>query len=115
MRIKFQKTMNIVSELLAYCHNHHYGTAEYHLDITQKSDSVTLVLKASPESITTEQLDFLRTALSAPRQRETEQQFWELIGETETASELTLIGMLCDEAYVEYVDNILTIKLTRHD
>ena len=113
MKIKFQKTMNIASELLAYCHQH--GATEFHLDIKETEGAVSLELRASPETLTEDQLEVLTNSLNAPRQREVEQQFWELIGETDATSELSLTGMLCDDAEVEYANNILTIRLTRLD
>ncbi|MCL2200690.1 MAG: hypothetical protein FWB75_01900 [Oscillospiraceae bacterium] len=113
MKIKFQKTMNIVSELLSYCQLH--GAKEYHLDIKEEDGAVTLLMRACPELITDSEFEFLKTALSAPRQRDVEQQYWELVGESDVDSELTLIGMLCDEAKVEYADSVLTIWLKRLD
>jgi len=113
MKIKFQKTMNIASELLAYCH--HHGAKEFHLDIMEGNNSVKMVMRACPEDLSPDELDYLKTALSTPRQREVEQGFWELIGESEDYSELQLLGMLCDDADVDYTDRILTVSLSRHD
>ena len=110
---KFEKTMKIASELLSYCH--HFGATEYHLDVLDKDDCAIIVIKASPDDIPDAELDRLRTALSAPRQRDVEQGYWELIGESEDFFELTLLGMLCDDAVVGYEDNVLTITLKRYD
>ena len=113
MKTKFEKVTAITSELLSYCHQ--YGASEFHIDISEEIGSVTLVIGTSTESISDVELESLRQCLSAPRQREVEQDYWELIGGTESSSELTLIGMLCDEACVEYDGRRLTITLTRHD
>ncbi|MCL2226790.1 MAG: hypothetical protein FWB97_04070 [Oscillospiraceae bacterium] len=113
MKTKFQKTMNIASELLAYCHQH--GAKEFHLDVMEGSGSVSLTMRASPEDVTDEQLEYLKTALSAPRQREVEQDYWELMGGSEGSSELTLLGMLCDESEVDYKNDTLTITIKRYD
>jgi len=113
MKTKFEKIMKITSELLSYCH--HYGAKEFHFDISEEKDAVALSLQARPEDLSEKELDYLKTALSAPRQREVEQDYWELIGESGNNSELTLIGMLCDDAEVIYENRILTITLKRHD
>ena len=114
MKIKFQKIMNIASELLAYCQNH--GATEFHLNIKEVPGAVTLSIKAVSETITKDELEFLEAALSTPRQREVEQAFWELIGETDNNPELQLVGMLCDEAIINYDDlGTLTIELKRLD
>ncbi|MCL2392692.1 MAG: hypothetical protein FWC66_08845 [Oscillospiraceae bacterium] len=113
MRIKFEKTMKIASELLSYCHR--MGASEFHLDITEGNHAVSLVIRAKPEHITIEAMERLRIALEAPRQREIEQDYWELMGEVEGSSEMTLLGMLCDETSVVYEGDELTITLVRYD
>jgi len=113
MKTNFEKIMRIASELLSYCH--HYGATEFHLDIKEERSSVMLVLRACPDDIPDNKLELLRTCLSAPRQRDVEQDYWELMGESCNSSEMTLVGMLCDDAIVEYEDKVLTITLKRHD
>jgi len=111
MKINFEKSMKIASELLSYCHNH--GAAEFHLDIKLDSDKTIYLIKADALNLTESERERLDRLLNAPRQREVEQDYWELIGETEDSCELTLIGMLTDEAVVKYEDRILTIEITR--
>ena len=113
MKTRFEKVTGIASELLSYCHQH--GANEFHIDIKEENGFVSLIISASPENISGNELESLRQCLSAPRQREVEQDFWELIGESEFSPELTLIGMLCDEATVNYDGRLLTISLTRND
>jgi len=113
MRTRFDKITGIASGLLSYCH--HYGASEFHLDIMEESDYMTLVISASPETISEKELEHLRNCLGAVRQRDIEQDYWELIGESESSTELTLIGMLCDDATVEYDGSLLSITLIRHD
>ena len=113
MKTRFKKIVGIADELLSYCHKH--GASEFHIDINEGGDFVTLVVSACTGSISDKELESLKNRLNAPRQREMEQDFWELVGESESSSELTLIGMLCDAACVDYDGKILTISLTRHD
>jgi len=113
MKIKFEKTMKIASELLSYCH--HFGATEYHLDILQGENATTLTIRAGLESIPEDEIERVRTALNAPRQRDVEQDYWELIGESDICSEITLLGMLCDEATVEYSNNELLISIVKND
>jgi hypothetical protein len=51
--------------------------------------------------------------LNAPRQREVEQEFWDIMGESEIDCEMTLVGMLCDEATVGYENGELSIIIKR--
>jgi len=112
MKNNFEKSMKISSELLSYCHNH--GAEEFHLDIKLGKESTTYVIKASPTELSEEDFSRLVKLLNAPRQREVEQDYWELMGESEDCCELTLIGMLSDEALVKYENNVIEITLHRH-
>ena len=113
MKTRFKKISAIADELLSYCHRH--GANEFHIDITGENDFVTLVISARTGNISNEELESLKNRLNAPRRRDVEQDFWELIGESESSSELTLTGMLCDAACVNYDGKVLTISLTRYD
>jgi len=112
MKNSFEKSMKIASELLSYCHNH--GAEVFHLDVILEKDSARYVIKASPTTLSEEDLSHLNKLLNAPRQREVEQDYWELMGESESCCELTLIGMLSDEAVVKYEDGLIEITLYRH-
>jgi len=112
MTSRFEKVLKISSDLLSYCS--HKGATGYHLDISDNPDSVTVVIKADNAEISKNDYDMLQKRLHAPRRREIEQDYWELIGESEDFSELTLVGMLCDEASVEYIGKVITITLKRY-
>ena len=111
MRAEFEKKMLISSELLSYCHLK--GADEFHLDVKVTAGGTVFAIKASPAHVSDEEMAFVRKELNAPRQREMEQDFWGLGGESENASELTLIGMMTDEAAVECGGGVLSVTLTR--
>ena len=111
MKIEFEKNMMIASELLSYCHLR--GAEEYHLDVKQTDRETVFTIKASPARIPEEDMEPLRKKLGAPRQREIEQDFWELSGESESYSELTLVGMMSDDVDIEYDGQTLSITIQR--
>ena len=111
MKIEFEKNMQIASELLSYCHLK--GASEYHIDMSVAGGETFFVITASPADVSCEEMEQLHRKLDVPRQREMEQDFWELGGLSETASELLLIGMMVDDADVSLFDRVLTIKLKR--
>jgi len=113
MKLEFEKQMKMASDLLSYCHLH--GATEYHLDIKHKNNAAVFVVKASPATLSEESMLKLQKYLSAPRQKEMEQDFWELIGNSEEYCEMTLIGMMCDAAEVVLRENELTITIIRND
>jgi len=105
-------SMKIAGELLSYCHNH--GAEDFHLDIKLGGSSDVYVIRANPTHFSEDDLSRLEKLLNAPRQREVEQDYWELMGECEDSCELTLIGMLSDEALVKFENGTLEIELRRH-
>jgi hypothetical protein len=113
MKHEFEKQMKMASDLLSYCHLH--GATEYHLDIKHKNNAAVFVVKASPATLSEESMLKLQKYLSAPRQKEMEQDFWELIGNSEEYCEMTLIGMMCDEAEAVLRGDELTITVVRND
>ena len=111
MKAEFEKTMLIVSELLSYCHQR--GAVDYHFDVKQASSETTFEIKASPATLSDEKYDLLKRKLNAPRQREIEQDFWHLSGDSETTSELVLVGRMTDSANIDYDGETLHIVLKR--
>ena len=113
MKIEFEKKMHMVSDLLSYCHLR--GADEFSVDITDKGGTAVFIIKASPANIDDDEMEVLKKKLNAPRHREIEQDFWGVIGESENFSELTLVGMMSDEASVDYDGKVLKITISRHD
>ncbi|MCL2696819.1 MAG: hypothetical protein FWE74_01905 [Oscillospiraceae bacterium] len=111
MKLKFEKKMKMASDLLSYCHLH--SATDYHLDIKLNADCTVFIVKASPVVISDEDMEMLRKCLSAPRQKEMEQDYWELMGNSEEKCEITLIGMMCDDAEVQLDGDELVIKIVR--
>ena len=111
MKAEFEKNKLIASELLSYCHSMH--AEEYHLDVKQTDNKTTFTITASPAQVSKEELALLRKKLDAPRQREMEQDFWGLSGESESSSEMSLVGMMCDESKIWYDGSTLSITIKR--
>jgi len=114
MKVEFEKKMRMGSDLLAYCHTR--GAKNFSLDI--KIDDVkrhsVISVKASPVTVTPQELDRARKLLSAPRSYEIESKYWGLSGESESYSELMLVGMMSNEAVVEFEGDQLSITLIRN-
>jgi len=112
MKNNLEIALKISSDLMTYCH--HHGATDYNTQISEGEESIMYVINAYPVYITDEQLEDLIKRLNAPRQRDVEHEYWELIGESEDYSELMLVGMSCDEAKIEYENGSLTFTLMRH-
>jgi len=112
MRNNLEIALKISSDLMTYCH--HHGAVNYITQITEGEEAIKYLINAYPVEISQEQLEGLRKRLNAPRQRDVEHEYWELIGESEDFSELMLVGMSCDEATIDYEFKNLTFTLLRH-
>ena len=65
--------------------------------------------------IIVQKLNELNNILNSPRQKEVEECYWQLGGESELNCELSLIGAMIDSAEVEYKDGILKVKMLRKE
>lgn len=107
-----QRNIKIVTELMGYCYKH--GSDNVHIDIKKENKKITIFIKAQISFISKEDLEFLEKLLNAPRCHEMEEYYWNLTGDDDTDTELTLVGMMIDEAHINYVaGEYLEILLTR--
>jgi len=104
--------LRISSDLMTYCH--HHGATDYNAKVSEGEKSIKYDISASPVLLTESQLETLTKMIKAPRQRDVEREYWELIGESEDFTELTLVGMSCDEAEIDYDGETITFTLLRH-
>lgn len=115
MNLHLEKCMRIVSDLVSYCH--YEGAEEFQIYMTHgKKDGISSVTVSCPmPEMDPEIVNTLSEELNLPRQHEIEQDYWELSGESEMSGELTLVGMMIDEAKVGYKEGVLYIHVTRKD
>ena len=112
MKGEFERGLHIIGEMLSYCHRK--GAGEFHIDITTENRETTLMVKGSPIKRDDVDMNMLLKMLNSPRQREIEEYYWSLSGESECYSELQLVGMMTDEVSVEHNDQTLSIVLKRY-
>lgn len=97
---------------MGYCYNH--GSTNVHIDIKKENKKTVIFVRAEISSIDKEDLELLKKLLNAPRCHEMEEYYWNLTGDNDTDTELTLVGMMIDEAHINYVDGeYLEILLSR--
>lgn len=106
-----QVNLKILNELINFC-MHHGGSQ---INMAMKDYEHEMVIEVSTEIFNMDDrvITTLRNYLNTPRQHEVESYYWELSGEDDNDSELTLVGMMSDEAEVNYKDNNLYIKVIR--
>lgn len=111
MKFKIEKNLRIINELITYFHKK--GNSDVHIDFKMENNQSLFTVSGKINTLSDKSLGSLANTLNTPRQREVEEYYWHLGGESESDSELTLVGMMIDSADIKYVDEILTIELIR--
>ncbi|MGL5417423.1 MAG: hypothetical protein ACRDAU_17270 [Clostridium sp.] len=111
MNFRTEKDLKILNELVSYCY--HFNTKDIKVNIKTIENISYIEIEALIPSFPEKALEKLRTSLNTPRQREVEQYYWQIGGEYEFDSELTLVGMMTDKVSISYNNDILDIQLER--
>lgn len=111
MKPYLEKNLRIINELVTYCH--WLGAEKYDIHFNHEADHCTIEISCAIASVDPDDLQELEDVLNLPRQREIEQNYWELSGDSELEGELTLVGMMVDKATVTYSGGVLHISALR--
>lgn len=107
-----QRNIKIVNELMSFFYRN--GANKIHIDINSLEDKTEFFLSTEIENLDENTLSTVEKLLNSPRYHEMEEYYWNLTGDNDSASELSLVGMMTDEAEITYKDNlILEIRLVR--
>jgi len=117
-----EKCMRIINDLVAYCHSN--GAEEFNVTLRRfasegngggaaKKDVTEINVACPMPPIPEAEYESFVAKLNLPRQHEIEHDYWELSGESEMSSELSLVGMMIDEAEVRYEGGKLHITARR--
>ena len=113
MKFKIEKNINIINELIAYFYK--LGTVDVHIDLSSDNENSYFNIYGQVDSISKDELESLANILNTPRQYEVENYYWNLGGECEFDSELTLVGMMINSAKISYKDGNLKISIIREE
>lgn len=95
-----QRIMKLVNELMSFCYK--YGSSNLDIQVRTTTTDTTIYVKAEGINLNDKILDQSKELLSAPRCHEMEEYYWNLSGDNDMDTELTLVGMMIDEHKVEY-------------
>lgn len=113
MKFNCEKNLKIINELVMYFNK--LGNSDVHIDLAHDKNNAYFKISGTVINLPKEELDNLTKTLNVPRQYEIEQYYWSLSGESESDSELSLIGMMVNSATITYVNNLLTIIIVREE
>lgn len=113
MSHRLEKNLKILDELIIYCYKN--GGKNITVNLNWEDNASLFQVSAKVNAIPKEDIERLVTKLNVTRQREVEENYWALGGDSELRgeSELSLVGMMLDEAQITYEDKELTIHAKR--
>ncbi len=113
MSLELTKGMRMLGDLVSYLY--YEGAKDFEMRLKHEKDSATEIrLSCLMAGLNPAKLDMIRRMLQVPRQREVEQNFWELSGEMDFGGEIALAGVMSDRAEVNYIGEKLSVTLYRN-
>lgn len=98
-----QRNIKIINELMGFCYK--YGATKIDISISTIENVLTIMLSTNIKNLDASVINNMEKLLNAPRCHEMEEYYWELTGDDDTDSELTLVGMMTDEADIQYINS----------
>lgn len=111
MRHEIKRISKILDELITFCFLH--GTKIMNISLENQEEYFKIHLESDNIDCNDVRVKELKKLLNYPRQEEVEEYYWELAGECDTDTELTLVGMMVDKAEVNFYGTSLAITLYR--
>ena len=106
------KSLKLITELATFVFK--AGGSEFDVHFKEKDQEIKISIESRIENLNLSNLRESLKGLNTERQSEVEEYYWELAGESNTSEELTLVGMMIDNAEYSYDDDILKITVYRH-
>lgn len=91
------------------------GAKDITIHIKEDDKQFIINIKSDFKEFSDREVKRLIKRLNIPRQIEMEEYYWELTGESDVDTELTLVGMMTDDGEVNFLDdNTIEITLYRY-
>lgn len=111
MRHEIKKICKIVDELTTILLRE--DTNEVDFKIIRNTEETKIIIRDYDTHYTEKEVEIFLECFNVQRQHEIEEYYWQLVGECDQDSELTVIGAMIDEATVELKDGNLYMELVR--
>lgn len=113
MKLKYEKSVRIATDLLGYCR--HLGADDFHVDLSMAKDKARILVTAIVAEPSATILQEINQSLRIPRQYEVEQNYWSIGGGDHSQIDLAMVGMMVDTSIVNYENGMLRIEVERFD
>ncbi len=112
MKHKKQRISKMVDELINFFFA--IGATSINVDVQDEPERFVLTLKCNYVEKHKEKINKLIHHLECPKQEEMEEYYWELAGDCDVDTELTLIGMMTDDVEIDINENTIELVLYRN-
>lgn len=112
MKYEIQKISKIVEELIDFFYSH--STKKVNISLDDTGDVFIIEVQSDKVICSDNKIKKLRELLNVQRQREIEEYYWQLAGSDLEGDEYNLVGMMVDEAEIDFNDSFLKIRLVRY-
>jgi len=113
MKHEKKRITKIVDEIMTYLYS--IGAKDIGIRVKEFEDRYVMTFNSDYKKMCEKKLDALIKALkSCSKQQEMEEYYWELLGDCDVDSELTLVGMMVNEAELDVEEDAIELKLTRY-
>lgn len=111
MKSQRKRISKIVDELILYLFS--MGATDISVNIQEREEDFKVYIKGNCLEVEAKKFERLKKALKTPKQEEVEEYYWELAGNADGGTELSLVGMMIDKAEVNWNAGQLDITLFR--
>ncbi len=112
MKHELKKVLKIADEVMTVC-MYKFDPAKAYFTTEKCETGYELLFRFESVTVSDKDLDDLREKLSAERNPELEDYYWQLAGEVENSNELYLVALMSDLSEVCYDGHVLAIHLSR--
>ncbi len=111
MKHNKKRISRIVDEMVTYFFS--IGATDINVNIKEEETQYKIFVKGNYLEKYKEKLIKLKKCLAYPKQEEMEEYYWELTGECDVDTELTLVGIMTDKVEMKITDDYIEVVLYR--
>ena len=107
-----KRVCKIIDELITYFFV--IGATNIDINLQEKEDHYKILLRGNYTTKDKSKIEKLVKYLKCDKQEEMEEYYWELAGESDVDTELTLVGMMTDNAEINISEDMIEVVLYRY-
>ncbi|QVK17443.1 hypothetical protein KHQ81_11370 [Mycoplasmatota bacterium] len=112
MKHRKKRISKITEELINYFFK--IGATQIHIDVIEENNQFKVIFQSNIKDIKQDDIDILVKCLNCQKLEEMEEYYWELTGECDTDTELSIVGMMIDDFEVNIKDDQMELIIYRN-